>query len=482
MSFSLEQQRAIALATAKAKAAAKKKSQPEEEKTLAGFGENVLSSGGQYWDEVKNMVLNPIDTLGNAADLAQGVAQKALPDDFTVFGMNPDAGMKNLFGDEEALAEQAGQFYKDRYGGAQNIADTAYEDPVGLLSDIAMVFGGGLKAAGSVANKVGGAGSTAAKVLNKSGKVVDGLDLLNSGVGLTTKTAAGLRGIPSGGAAKYAVDNTLQNAKFSTTLPEAQRARMAETLLQNNLDPTNAKSVQAMDSLLDKAEQASKKAIEQFDADGGMIDAMPAVDKMRGVLQSEQRMRGPMFAQRRNTVQGLIDDAMTDLQPTQGMMSGRDALDTRRAVDATVDWKQKGAAETASNQSMKAYANGLREQLAESVKGLDGVNKDYSRLVEAADPLRRATARNTNNDGGLRKMITGGLGAATAYSTGSLVPLVFSIIGNQSLKPATRQRLAKFMYDRSKNGSRSISDRALATEVMRVIQEIEQSTGQDNEQ
>jgi hypothetical protein len=189
-----------------------------------------------------------------------------------------------------------------------------------------------------------------------------------------------------------------------------------------------------------------------------------------------------MFAQRRNTVQGLIDDAMTDLQPTQGMMSGRDALDTRRAVDATVDWKQKGAAETANNQSMKAYANGLREQLAESVKGLDGVNKDYARLVEAADPLRRATARNANNDGTLRKVATEGPGLAAAYVTGNLAPLAFSIIRNQSLNPGTRQKLAKFMYDRSKSGSRSISDKALATEIMRVIQEIEQSTGQNDEQ
>ena len=446
------------------------------EKTLAGFGENVVSSGKQFGSEIAQMVMHPIDTLGNVADLAQGGVQKAIPDDWAVDGL-----LKQWVGNEEGLAESVGEFYADRYGGAENIADTAYEDPVGLLSDVAMVFGGGLKAAGSVANKVGGVGNKAARVLNATGRAADMLDPINAGVGLGTKTAAGLRGLPSGGAGKYAIDNTMQNAKFSTTLPEAQRARMAETLLQNKLDPTNPKSVQTLDGLLDNAEAASKKAIEQFDADGGMIDAMPAVDKMRGVLREEQRMRGPMFAQRRNTVQGLIDDAMTDLQPTQGMMSGREALDTRRAVDATVDWKQKGAAETAQNQSMKAYANGLREQLAESVKGLDGVNKDYSKLVEVADPLARSTARNANNDGGLRKMITGGLGAATAYSTGSLVPLAFSVIGNQSLNPAIRQKLAQFMYDRSKNGSRSISDRALATEVMRVIQEIEQSTGQENE-
>lgn len=475
MAITPQQQRMLILARARARAGNKDAS--EEEKTLAGFGDNVVSSGKQFGQEIWDMVSNPGDTIKNVGVLAGGGVQKLIPDDWDL-----DETLKRGIGNHEGVIDAVGQFYADRYGGLDNIADTAYEDPVGLLSDVAMVFGGGLKTAGSLANRVGGAGNKAAKVLNATGRAADMLDPINSGVGLGTKAAAGLRGIPSGGAGKYAIDNTMQNAKFSTTLPEAQRARMAETLLQNNLDPTNPKSVQKLDGLLDRAEAASKQAIDQFDADGGMIDAMPAVDKMRGVLREEQRMRGPMFAQRRNTVQGLIDDAMTDLQPTQGLMSGREALDTRRAVDATVDWKQKGAAETAQNQSMKAYANGLREQLAESVKGLDGVNKDYSKLVEVADPLARSTARNANNDGGLRKMVTGAVGAATAYSTGSLAPLAFSIIGNKSLKPATRQRLAQFMYDRSKNGSRSISDKALATEVMRVIQEIEQSAGQDNEQ
>jgi hypothetical protein len=384
--------------------------------------------------------------------------------------------MKRLFGNEEGLAESVGQFYADRYGGAQNIADTAYEDPVGLLSDLAMVFGGGLKTAGSLANKVGGTGNKAAKVLNTAGKVADGLDPLNLGVGVGTKVASKARG-----GAKYAIDSTQQQAKFSTTLPADQRARMAQTLLENKLDPTKAKSVERLEGLLNTAEESSIKAIEQFDAGGGMIDAMPAVDNMRGVLKNEQRLRGPEGASRRNTVQGLIDGAMEDLNPTQGLMSGREALDTRRAYDASVDWKAKGAGDAARNQSLKAYTNGLREQLAESVKGLDGVNKEYSKLVEVAEPLSRSTARNTNNTGGLGKALTVGAGAFSA-GTGNLGPLAISIIGNKYLNPSSRQRLAQFVFDRSSKGSRSVSDKALATEIMRVIQEIEQTTGQQNEQ
>ena len=223
------------------------------------------------------------------------------------------------------------------------------------------------------------------------------------------------------------------------------------------------------------------KAIDQFDAGGGMIDAMPAVDNMQDVLRNEQRLKTPMGKARRGTVQDLIDEAMDELQPSQGMMSARDAMDSRRATDAMVDWKQKGAAETASNQTLKAYANGLRQQLAESVKGLDGVNKDYSKLVEAADPLRRSTSRNANNSGGLRKAMTGGAAALSA-GTGNVLPLAISIISNNRLNPSSRQRLAQFIFDRSSKGTRSISDRALGVEIMRVIQEIEQSTGQNNEQ
>ena len=113
---------------------------------------------------------------------------------------------------------------------------------------------------------------------------------------------------------------------------------------------------------------------------------------------------------------------------------------------------------------------------------MDGVNRDYSKLVEAADPLRRSTARNANNSGSLTTAVLGGIGGATSMATGNMLPLALSIIGNKALKPSTRQRLAQFVFDRSSKGARSISDRALGIEIMRVIQEIEQSTGQDNEQ
>ena len=469
MSFSLEQQRAIALATAKAKAAAKKRSQPEEEKTLAGFGENVLSSGKQFGSEIWDMVSNPSDTAKGVGAFAAGGLQKFADDDGKA-----DELMKQWFGNHEGVIDAAGQFYKDRYGGLDNIADTAYEDPVGLLSDLSMLVGGGLKL-GSTAAKMGGMGRTA-KALGTAGRVADYGDLLNVGVGAATKGASKLRG-----GAKYAIGNTLENAKFSTTLPEAQRTRMAQTLLENGLDPTNPKSVQKMESLLDKAEAASKQAIDQFDADGGVIDAIPAVDNMRGVLADEGRLLTPEQPKRVKTVENLIENAEEVLAPTQGQMTGRQALDARRSADAMVDWKARGGKQTAKNQALKAYANGLRQQLAESVKGLDGVNAEYSKLVEAADPLRRSTSRNANNSGGLRKAMTGGAAALSA-GTGNVLPLAISIISNNRLNPSSRQRLAQFIFDRSSKGTRSISDRALGVEVMRVIQEIEQSTGQDNEQ
>ena len=136
MSLTRKQQQAIALAKARAKS--QKSIEPKEEKTLSGFGDNVVSSGKQFGSEVYNMIRHPVDTLGNVADLAQGGIQKALPDDFTIMGMNPDAGMKEMFGNEEGLADSVGQFYKDRYGGAQNVADTAYEDPVAVRGAVAM--------------------------------------------------------------------------------------------------------------------------------------------------------------------------------------------------------------------------------------------------------------------------------------------------------------------------------------------------------
>src|SRR5574343_1541174 len=111
--------------------------EPAEERSFGGFLGNVVKSGGQMVGDLASTVAHPIDTGKNLFRLAKGAAELAIPGEQ---------------GDED-VARAAGQFYKDRYGGWENIKNTLYEDPVGALADASTVLGGAggaAKAAGAL--------------------------------------------------------------------------------------------------------------------------------------------------------------------------------------------------------------------------------------------------------------------------------------------------------------------------------------------
>jgi hypothetical protein len=107
------------------------------ERSLGGFAENVINSGVRFAKSI-----NPITAVPNMLRLAKGVAEMTIP------------GVQSQ--DEVAAVKTPGAMggmLKERYGGAQNIGDTFYNDPVGAAADISTVLGGGaglLKATGTL--------------------------------------------------------------------------------------------------------------------------------------------------------------------------------------------------------------------------------------------------------------------------------------------------------------------------------------------
>jgi hypothetical protein len=97
-----------------------------EERTLAGFGQNVLKSGGRMVGGLVDAAMSPIQTGKGILRLAKGAAELAMP---TTFGVSEDIQ------GPLAIADQ----YKQRYGGIENIKDTLYNDPVGAAADISTV-------------------------------------------------------------------------------------------------------------------------------------------------------------------------------------------------------------------------------------------------------------------------------------------------------------------------------------------------------
>lgn len=138
----------------------------QQPKSIQGFANNVIGSGGKLIGDTVGAVANVFNpdmeknTVANVAKLAAGTAQY----------LDPTQALGTQYEDK---ARAVGNFYKDRYGSFDKIGETLYNDPVGVVADVASVAtgaGGLIKGGASLAGKAGMV-SNAGKVANVGSKV-----------------------------------------------------------------------------------------------------------------------------------------------------------------------------------------------------------------------------------------------------------------------------------------------------------------------
>lgn len=145
-----------------------------EGKSVGGFLKNIPKSAFELGKNLVTAVVNPIDTGKALGETALGAAQKLIPGEQ----------------ESEKTFDTVVDFFKNRYGGTKNIADTIYEDPVGFLGDISMFLGGGagaLRVASKLSDVAGiaGAANRLSKVASTAGKVSRAVDPLTAGIKAT---------------------------------------------------------------------------------------------------------------------------------------------------------------------------------------------------------------------------------------------------------------------------------------------------------
>lgn len=133
--------------------------------SVGGFINNVGSSAENLVTSIGSAIAHPVDTAKGMYQLGSGVISKFIP------------GRQK----SEDTADAVGKFYKDRYGGVENIKNTLYNDPIGALADVSTVVSG----VGAGAGLLGKAG-TASK-LSKVASLADPLQLTAKAVGATTR-------------------------------------------------------------------------------------------------------------------------------------------------------------------------------------------------------------------------------------------------------------------------------------------------------
>ena len=125
----------------------------EPERSVTGFGTNVLKSGGELAHGLYQAVRHPLNTVGTLGDIATGAVYNMLPKEAVSFIDQFDSNPANK---ERAIkmANAMGGVYKERYGSLDKLANTLYNDPVGAVGDLSTILSGGgaaLAKAGKIA-------------------------------------------------------------------------------------------------------------------------------------------------------------------------------------------------------------------------------------------------------------------------------------------------------------------------------------------
>jgi uncharacterized protein (DUF697 family) len=125
---------------------------------------NVPESTARLVGGVVESVMHPINTMEGINQLAQAGWSKVLPESILQY-----ADVEKVKRAKET-ASNVGEFYKQRYGGTENIKHTLAQDPIGSLADISTLLGGGAGLA-----KMAGAPLKATQALSTASKYTNPL-------------------------------------------------------------------------------------------------------------------------------------------------------------------------------------------------------------------------------------------------------------------------------------------------------------------
>lgn len=446
--------------------------QPEQE-SVGGFLGNVLSSGANLVGGVAHAVAHPIETLSGITNLGAGALETGIAKGADALGIPSN----NIVSPEMKQFDSTVDFYKNRYGGVQNIKDTLYKDPVGAAADASVLLGG----AGAVLGKVGEVGelselSRVGSAISKAGELADPLKAIGRGVG-AVKSSIG-RGATAVGDALTPIDegviNTLKPQNVNPEMSLAERA----TMKQKNLTDLNKYMDQAKksvsnyseDNALKLASQKAEDAVSHMDKQlklygktkemalqriasepvnaSGLRDSFASTVKDRtgskftkqGILTTP---RGQFSTISSATDRGLLTDTYNILKK---LGDNPTAFRTDKAVDALqarLDYAGKNLYEPV-NSKVEAMVKSTVKDLNKRVQSLDKnyrlANKGYSDTIETRNELNKALGLHANKGASLLKRVF----SLTDGGTKALFDQVKTKTGIDLIREAT---LAKFAME-----------------------------------
>ncbi len=427
--------------------------QQPDEKTLSGFGANLLRSAGDFANSLGHAAMHPIDTLVGTGKVIAGAEKRAISALPGFSDAEQRLSGKSTTPEFDAFAKQL----SDRYGGLDKVWETMYHDPVGFLSDVSMLAGGGGAAADAAKlGKVAKVASTVADVTNP----VNALKLPGA---IADATGA------SGAVSKALTKGALRGGYNVATIDPAVLDTAVKTMNERGI-PFSREGLESITTALRDLQQqklplAGRAAVDPASVEVHLDQAMnnrewqvnPQTD-LKQIDQVRQNFR------QRTGGQPIIDPA-TGKQlrdPKTGVklftQGGSIPGDEAEALKEGTYKNNKYGEEVpphlvATAEGEKALAHGLMVELQNQIPELAGINSQQGDLINLQKVLKGAVDKYLNQGGFLGNLgenvfsKEGALKIAGITGTGAALhePLIGGAVALAHLvlsDPAVKQQIA----------------------------------------
>ena len=395
-------------------------------KSVEGFAANVGTSAVKNVKDIGSSLINIVNpdmeknTLANLARLGVDVAKLA-------------AGDKN----EQNRAKQVFNFYKERYGGLDKLAETAYNDPVGVALDASTVLGGGaaaLKGTAAVTRsaKIAKVADTVSDVSRAIDPLQQATKLVGKGVGKTGDVVADVTKKPRIGAAEsIATRSTKASASQLEKFKDLTGQDVGKFMVDNG--------VYTMDDA-EKAIKPLQKTYNEMVRTGQKVSGVKYADNLRKKaidILSEDHSEGA-----RKLADKLWDEA--DVQEKIGDVTDTVLTNTKSNTFNKVTDKSM-TDPLSDNFNKQVGAVGI-ETLDEIAKGSAAVGKQLQALREFQHIAKKQTqlGKGTQVLNILKPSVAGAAAGSFIPGVGNLTGAGIGAVGSAALSsPGVQRTVAK---------------------------------------
>jgi len=352
----------------------------QQDEPESSFIENLGTSGANY---VKNtaqglaqVATHPFDTIAGAVQIGGGLLGRALPDSPNDSPHSlADLGNKDVIANRNVAVDKVIEGAKNRYGGLEQIKNTAYTDPVGMAGDLSSVLMlGGLAAPklgaiGRAIEPINAALDATGKVLPKAGKTA----ALISGSGLGTHTGA---------------DPIIEAAKAAERGGASQKAFIDN--LRRNTNPQDVLDAARLNlgNMRKQASEVYKRDIAPVTSDRTTLDFTKIDDSVNGALDKITDRGIPKNDEAYNLLNAMRKEVDDHKARGAGVhdVEGFDTLKQRiGALLEKVPYEHRQAQMVG-----KDVYHGIKEAITDQAPDYAKVMKDYSEAQDSITEIQKA--------------------------------------------------------------------------------------------